>query len=468
MHGLKRRWMLGSLWLVVMIVLIAVTAYSMAAANYYTSNVQSGMESRARATANFFSGYANNSYSEYFRSAEQFAQEFADRDKLELQFINISGRVEVSTMGVPVGILPQTEDIAAAFKSAQVESFTGVDPLSGERVLSVSAPLLFGNNQTVGVMRYVTSLQRVDRQILMSTLTALLIGLVVTMFVVLSNLFFIRSIVTPLGEITEIAKKIAGGSYGARIEKKFNDEIGERTDTINNMSAEISLAEKMKSDFISSVSHELRTPLTAIAGWGETLLSADMRDVDEVKKGVRIMLKEANRLTKMVEELLDFTRMESGRMTFQMEEMDPRAELEEVVFLYMDTLARDGILLTYDDDGDIPPVIGDRARLRQVFLNILDNAAKHGSEGKRIEVSVFLDGGQVVVRVRDHGPGIAPDELPHVKLKFYKGASKSRGSGIGLAVSDEIIRRHDGHLDIDSTLGDGTTVTIRLPAHLTA
>jgi signal transduction histidine kinase len=178
------------------------------------------------------------------------------------------------------------------------------------------------------------------------------------------------------------------------------------------------------------------------------------------------MLGETGRLTKMVEELLDFTRMEGGRMTLQVGPMDVRAEFEEVIYLYMDTLAKEGILLTYDEKGDIPEIEGDRARLRQVFLNILDNAVKHGGDGKRIETSIEAGEGAVTMRVRDHGAGIPSEELPHVKFKFYKGSSKARGSGIGLAVSDEIVKLHSGSLDIESAVGEGTTVTIRLPAKI--
>lgn len=167
----------------------------------------------------------------------------------------------------------------------------------------------------------------------------------------------------------------------------------------------------------------------------------------------------------MVEELLEFTRMEGGRLTLQMEEADILSEFEEAVFMYMETLKKDGIELTYSADDSIPLIVCDRARLRQVFLNILDNAAKHGAAGKRIDASISAGDGYVDIVVRDYGAGIPPEELPRVKMKFYKGSSKARGSGIGLAVSDEIVRLHGGTLEIESTIGEGTAVTIRLPVN---
>jgi signal transduction histidine kinase len=133
--------------------------------------------------------------------------------------------------------------------------------------------------------------------------------------------------------------------------------------------------------------------------------------------------------------------------------------------MYGSRLTRDGIMLDYqENDDDIPEITCDPKRLRQVFLNILDNAAKHGGEGKRIEASMSMDAGDIMVRIRDYGPGIPEDELPLVKKKFYKGSSKARGSGIGLAVCDEIVELHGGELMLENAPDGGTVVTVRLPA----
>jgi signal transduction histidine kinase len=133
--------------------------------------------------------------------------------------------------------------------------------------------------------------------------------------------------------------------------------------------------------------------------------------------------------------------------------------------MYGSRLTRDGIVLDYqENDDDIPEITCDPKRLRQVFLNILDNAAKHGGEGKRIEASMSMDAGDILVRIRDYGPGIPEDELPLVKKKFYKGSSKARGSGIGLAVCDEIVELHGGELMLENAPDGGTVVTVRLPA----
>ena len=179
---------------------------------------------------------------------------------------------------------------------------------------------------------------------------------------------------------------------------------------------------------------------------------------------MKIISGEAKRLTEMVVELLDFTRMQDGRMTLNVEPTDIRGEFEDTVFMYSSRLSSDGIVLEYIDcEEDVPAIPCDPQRLRQVFLNILDNAAKHGGQGKRIEASIAYVDGQVIIRIRDYGPGIPEDELPLVKKKFYKGSSSVRGTGIGLAVCDEIVDMHGGTLTLENAEGGGTLVTVRLP-----
>lgn len=330
--------------------------------------------------------------------------------------------------------------------------------------MAVSSPMIYSNGEVIGVLRYVTSTAIMDRQILVVGISALLGLLLVVLVVLMSSNYYIRSILNPVAEITEKAKRIAGGTYGIQIQTRYNDEIGELANTINELSSQINRNEKMQAEFISSLSHELRTPLTVITGWSETLIGDENLDPD-TQRGMKIILGEARRLTEMVVDLLDFTRIQDGRMTLNVELADVRGEFEDTVYMYGSRLEQDGIRLDYlDNDDDIPEITCDPKRLRQVFLNILDNAAKHGGEGKRIEASMHYEDNCVVVRIRDFGPGIPEDEIPLVKKKFYKGSSKARGSGIGLAVCDEIVQMHGGELQLSNGEGGGTLVTVRLPA----
>jgi len=324
--------------------------------------------------------------------------------------------------------------------------------------------MIYSNGEVIGVLRYVTSTRKMDAQILRIAMFSLIALVAIAAVILISSNYYMHSILVPVAQIIEKAKMIANGSYGIQIQTKYDDEIGELAETINEMSMKINQNEKMQGEFISSLSHELRTPLTAITGWSETLLNSE--DLDEgTRRGVKIILREGQRLTEMVLELLDFTRIQDGRMTLNIELTDIRAEFEDTVFMYGNRLTQDGIVLEYlDNDDDIPEISCDPKRLRQVFLNILDNAAKHGGSGARIDASIRLEDKNVLVQIRDYGPGIPEDEIPLVKRKFYKGSSKARGSGIGLAVCDEIVTMHGGDLILENASGGGTLVTVRLPA----
>ena len=369
-----------------------------------------------------------------------------------------------SSYGPWAGPSPSTPEIQNAISIRDSSAYVGRDPDTGERIMAVSCPMIYSNGEVIGVLRYVTSTRLVDRQIFLTALVCSFVLAVVLGVVVLSSGYYIRSILNPVAEITEKAQRIASGSYGVQIQTPYRDEIGDLADTINEMSTKIAQNEKMQAEFISQLSHELRTPLTVINGWSETLLAGDNLDAD-TRQGMKIISSEAKRLTEMVMDLLDFTRMQDGRMTLAVEQTDIRGEFEDTVYMYGSRLAQDGIQLVYlDNDEDIPDIPCDPQRMRQVFLNILDNAAKHGGSGKRIEASMSFEDGCVVVRIRDYGPGIPEDELPLVKKKFYKGSSSGRGTGIGRAVCDEIVEMHGGTLTLENAEGGGTLVTIRLPA----
>ena len=288
--------------------------------------------------------------------------------------------------------------------------------------------------------------------------------LVLVCFYMIYLLFwFWKNISEPIDRLTGFAAQIASGSYGSKLEERSDNEIGNLTDAINDMSEKGALAEKARTDFISQVSHELRTPLTAITGWSETIAYDPAVQGDSLR-GLNILSKEAERLTGMVTELLEFTRIQDGRFNLRIETVDIAEELEDAIFTYGKLMKQAGMDVHYDPPAkELPLIPGDPERLKQVFLNLLDNAMIHGGEGKMIDVSLGRDGNYVKIVFRDYGSGIPDAELPHVKEKFYKGSSKNRGTGIGLAVCDEIITRHKGRMEIRNADGGGCMVQLYLP-----
>ena len=464
-RGLRKRWIINSVGPMIVVLMLIAILGALGITSFYYSSALSTLETKATAGADYFNTYGMSSYSEYYRSATLYAATFDSADRIELQFIDRYGRIETSTRGLMSGTEPKTNEVAQAILTGKMATFSGKDPQTGEKIMAVSCPLIF-NGTVIGVMRYVTATRNLDHQVLLTALSILGVMLVMCGLLAISSLIFINNVVAPVAEVTEAAKRIAGGSYGIQISNRYSDEMGELVDNINHMSLKISQSEKMQTEFISSVSHELRTPLTAINGWGETL--QEERDPEQLHRGMGIITKEARRLTNMVEELLEFSKMQDGRFTLRVEDVDLQAELEDAIYTYRELFRQEGIELTYDDGDSVYEdlITGDPERIKQVMCNLLDNAAKHGGSGKRIHVSMRRQEDDYVVQIRDFGPGIPQAELPFVKQKFYKGSSKARGSGIGLAVCDEIITRHGGSLQLDNAEGGGTVVSVILPVKL--
>ena len=462
--GLRRRWLWNTAAVVASVGLVCALAVTVLFALTDYSNLHANLRLRAETAAEALNGVQNQEYEDFYQTCLDAVQSFSQRNTLEVQFVDPEGNVLSTSYGIPTTSALETPEIAEAVRTRGAQDYFGKDPETGKRILAVSAPIIYRNGEVIGVLRFVTATRRMEQHIGAVLAVSLLAVAGLTGATLLSNNYCIRSILLSVAEITQKARRIAGGTYGIQIEILSHDELGELAEAINDLSNQLSQNEKMQSEFISSLSHELRTPLTAITGWSETLLGGDTLDA-ETARGMRIILWEARRLTEMVVDLLDFTRMQDGRMTLNVEPADIRSEFEDTVYMYSSRLVQEGIALELEENNqDIPEIPCDAKRLRQVFLNVLDNAAKHGGEGKRILASMHYDGSTVLFRIRDFGPGIPEDELSLVKKKFYRGSSKTRGTGIGLAVCEEIVTMHGGTLTLENAEGGGTLVTIALPA----
>ncbi|HAZ67638.1 MAG TPA: sensor histidine kinase [Oscillibacter sp.] len=463
MRGLRQRWMFSAVLPILLLLVLAVALFSVGVQEYYYNAMRSGLESRARIAAETFTGYGVKSYSEYYRLASYSAETFEEKDTIELQFINTNGRVQVSSYGLTAGTLPGTSDVDNAI-GGKMASFQGRDPQTGENILAVSYPLFF-NSRVVGVLRYVTSLREAQHRVLVESLLASAAALVCMALIAASNAIFINNVVQPVAVVSDAARRISGGSYGIMIENHYRDELGELVDNINDMSLKISQSEKIQQEFVSSVSHELRTPLTSIRGWVETLRTLDDPTDENYRKGLEIINNETGRLYNMVEELLDFSRLQNGRLRMECRPLDLVAELTTRCCSATRSIQREGLILSYTGPEEMIPVYADPDRLRQVFINILDNAIKYSAPGGRITVKLWAGEYKAFVEIIDQGRGIPPEDLENVKTKSYKGSNSVRGSGIGLALVDSIMTALDGTLDIKSTLGRGTVVTLGLPLY---
>ena len=400
-----------------------------------------------------------------FRQLASFAAMVSD---VHFMICDMDGQVLLSTDQSLSGHVVRVpgEMVLEIMETGRTVHKDDLNGLYGQKQFVLGVPAVNATSrETVGVVVAVSTLQALDNMWKGFVGLFFMTALVVLMIAFMASSVTTMRQIRPIREMAWATRQYAEGNFDIRMnDYGRGDEIGELAETINEMSTKISQNERMQAEFISQLSHELRTPLTVINGWIETLLADENMDAD-TRQGMKIISSEAKRLTEMVMELLDFTRMQDGRMTLNVEPTDIRGEFEDTVYMYGSRLSQDGIQLLYlDNDEDIPEIPCDPQRLRQVFLNILDNAAKHGGNGKRIETEMHFDGEYVIVTIRDFGPGIPEDELPLVKKKFYKGSTSARGTGIGLAVCDEIVEMHGGTLTLENAQGGGTLVTVRLPA----
>ena len=459
-RGITGRWLVNTFGVILAIVVFLVVVLSLFMKGYYYNGIHQTLNGRVDELSNVIGNYSK----EYFDvGARGYVENFSDKESMEMMIINWEGKIVITSTGFPPDDSVDMPDykIAINKKNEGYGFWQGIQ--NDEHIMAVTKIIYDTAGDSVGAIRYCVSLEPADRQIFVMIMFMILVGMSILFFVLLSGAYFVRSIVRPIQEINDVSKRIAQGDFEARLERRNNDEIGELCDSINYMAQELGVSEKLKNDFISSVSHELRTPLTAIKGWAETMKMGDTPDFRTFEKGMSVIIRESERLTGIVEELLDFSRIQSGRMVINMERIDLLAELDDAIYMLRERALNEGKHLIYDEPEFVPPVQGDKNRIRQVFINVIDNALKYTPESGVIGIEVKSDDDNIQIIISDNGCGIPAEHLPKVRDKFYKANQTQRGSGIGLAVVDEIMNLHNGSLDIESTENVGTTVILTFP-----
>ena len=428
---------------------------------YYYNSAKQYISSRLNMISGMLSQYYADNPASFTSEVRSIVENWSEKNKMELMTVSGGGQVSMTSSGFAPTFDVLTQDYYDALQSGSSGTFTGRLP-SGEKVIAISivTPDTAGE---FSVIRLVASTERVDRHIAALIIIAAVICGAILALMMFSGMYFVKSIVIPVRQIGATARRYARGDFSVRIPVQSDDEIGELCDIVNKMADELSQSEAMRNEFISGVSHELRTPLTAIKGWAETIGSMP-DDSETIVKGMRVITSETERLSQMVEELLDFSRMQNGKFTLNKGNVDILAELGDAVLIYAEKAKKEGIELVYAEPEDLPAVYGDRNRLRQVFINVIDNAIKYSEKGGLVTVQAILaDENKIEIEVSDTGCGISPEDLPKIKTKFFRANHNKRGSGIGLAVADEIITMHSGTLEVFSEQGMGTTVVIVLP-----
>ena len=444
--GITRRWLRGNLLITVLLVLLAEAMFLYSYTRSYYNSVQQTMYRRFSSVTGQLKVYtADTVYSAAANRSmalRRMVEQYSDKDKYEFMLLDSYGGVIASSSGTDADGIVNNLDFVQAQDAADGLGMAVYRTESGEVVMAACYLVPYAA-EDVAALRLVTSLTLIERQIQNAFFASLVVVAAILIFSIMSGLYFVRSIVVPLGQV----------------------EVDRLRGTINRMAEGLEETEKMKNEFISSVSHELRTPLTSIRGWVETLRTLDDPTDENYRKGLEIINNETGRLYNMVEELLDFSRLQNGRLRMECRPLDLVAELTDAVLFCEARIQREGLILSYTEPEEMIPVYADPDRLRQVFINILDNAIKYSAPGGRITVKLWAGEYKAFVEILDQGRGIPPEDLENVKTKFYKGSNAVRGSGIGLALVDSIMTALDGTMDIQSTLGRGTVVTLGLPLY---
>lgn len=328
-----------------------------------------------------------------------------------------------------------------------------------ERIMSVSR-LLKSGDTPVGILKLTASLEEVYKVMNKVMLILLGGGLAIILIVSLVALIIANTIIKPIGKITNHIKAIGEGNLEPREGSKYNREFSELTDNLNALSSELDINKKMREQFIESVSHELRTPLTSIKGWIVTLKNSKIEDADIIEEGLGIIDNEADRLTGLVDELLEFPDY-ANRLT-QMAIIDMTNLIKYVCRQMKPRADRLGIALDCSNQKKEVHIKGDYNKLKQVLINLIDNALKYSRNGDGVIIGCNIKDNYVFINVKDNGPGFDPNDIEKIFNKKYQSKNAKSGSGLGLAISKEIIELHGGGIHI-FTSSDGTTVTFQLP-----
>ncbi|GIP26663.1 sensor histidine kinase [Paenibacillus sp. J23TS9] len=458
--GIQKRLVGSYLVVICLTVLILEIFLVFSVRYYYFHNIERILMNQAELSASFFQQYFADEDLE--KQSERLLKGFANNSDAQVQIINPSGRLLQDSTGLPGdNIMMKFVDVQEAVKG-QPGVWKGEDPATQEAILAVSYPLK-ANDTIVGGVRFITSLTETISTVNQITVLLICVGMLVVAIVTILGLVLSWTITRSIKDLKQAADQMTEGNFSIRVHKRYRDELGTLADTLNMMASRISKSEQLKNDFISSVSHELRTPLTSIKGWIITLKSNGVDNKPLLHDGLGIIESESDRLTRMVDELLDFSKLDNGRITIHFEPVDLTDLIQRIVRQLAPRAARQGISLEIQTGKALPAIQADENRLKQVLINLIDNSIKFTSPSGQILVDVYTAPSKVVITVEDTGTGITEEDLNNVLQKFYKGDQHASGSGLGLAISEQIIKLHHGELRINSTVGKGTIVQIELP-----
>ena len=438
--------------------------------NYYYDSVRQSLKSQVEYTNSVYNNSINNientTFDEKISNILE-KQRVVGGLKYAIQVINKDKYIIIDQYGIKKHEKIEAEDVDKALKS--IKDVKDLSPIThkikstNEHVMSISVPIKI-NNVIEGAIRYSVSLNEIDATIFKLALGLIIAGIFILIIAISLSLRFAETIIQPLIELKEFANELAHGNFSIKLKDTSisDDEIGDLAKTFVYMASEIDKSEKLKEEFISSISHELRTPLTSIKGWSETLGYEGITR-DELDLGLGIIQDETERLIKLVEELLDFSRLASDRIKLKIDTVNIKSLAIGVMNqLKVKSSEKDIRLNVAFENENIDLIQGDKDRLRQVLINLIQNSIKFTDEGGFINIIVSQDEEYTIIKVVDNGVGIEKENLEKVLDKFFQEDYNESGSGLGLAISNEIVKLHGGKMTLNSKKGIGTSITVKI------
>lgn len=300
---------------------------------------------------------------------------------------------------------------------------------------------------------------------LQRTNSILLIGAGVSVVVaVLLGYLLSRQFLRPLAELTHAIDNVKQGKFDQRVAVRSNDELGELARTFNQMGEELQRVNKLRRQMTADIAHDLRTPLTVISGYLEGLRDGSLQPT---QARFDTLFQESQLLKRLIDDLRTLSLADAGELNLVHQSVNPRLLLEQVIVSFTPMAESQQVELAIAADDNLPVIQMDRDRMAQVLGNLVSNSLRFTPAGGKITLSAAIDAHELIITVNDTGSGIAPEHLHNIFARFYR-ASESRQqqyseSGLGLAIAKSIVTAHEGHIVADSTLGQGTTITIHMP-----
>ena len=454
--GITRRWLRGSLLITVLLVLLAETMFLYNYTRSYYNSVQQTMYRRFSSVSGQLKMYTGDTVQSTAATRSvalrRMVEQFADKDKYEFMLLDSYGGVIASSSGTNADGIVTGIDFEQAQEASDGLGVAVYRTQSGELVMAACYLVPYAA-EDVAAMRLVTSLTLVGAQIKNAIAVSVVIAAVILAFTVMSGLYFIRSIVVPLGQVERIAADIARGEFDVRlpVSGDARDEVDRLRGTINQMAEGLEETEKMKNEFISSVSHELRSPMTCMRGYVEAMLDGTIPQ-EEYPRYLQIVYDETNRMKRLIADLLQLSRMDNGVEKLQWSDFDINELIRRLLIGRMNDIEQKSLDLQLDFAVDPCMVHADSDRISQVVLNIVDNALKYISQNGHLTIRTQLMQNSIVaVEIKNDGEPIAAQDRAHVFERFYmaeKAHTSGKGTGLGLSICKQIMEMHGQTIEV--------------------